>query len=89
MTNRSNRDAGKLPVALEIKDDLLWVTLKDGRVIGTPLDWYPRLANATPEQLADYELWANGIHWESLDEDISIDGMLMGIQPRALSPQQG
>jgi hypothetical protein len=78
-------DEGKIPVSLEIRDGILLVTLKDGRVIGTPLGWYPRLAQATPEQLADYELWAFGIHWNVLDEDLSIEGMLQGTRPR--SPQ--
>jgi hypothetical protein len=80
-------DQGKIPIAMEFRDGLLLVTLKDGRVIGTPIDWYPRLANATPEQLEHYELWAFGIHWEELDEDLSIDGMLQGIRPKPAQPQ--
>jgi hypothetical protein len=80
-------DEGKIPVSLEFRDGLLLVTLKDGRVIGTPLEWYPRLNNATPEQLENYELWAFGIHWEELDEDLSIDGMLQGIRPKPAQPQ--
>ena len=80
-------DEGKIPVALEIRDGLLLVTLKDGRLIGTPLSWYPRLLNATPQQLANYELWAFGIHWEELDEDLGIEGMLQGIRPRPTVPQ--
>ncbi|MCA0458698.1 MAG: DUF2442 domain-containing protein [Chloroflexi bacterium] len=78
-----------MPVSLEIRDGLLLVTLKDGRLIGTPLEWYPRLLNATPQQLADYELWAFGIHWEELDEDLSIEGMLQGVQPKPPIPQVG
>jgi uncharacterized protein DUF2442 len=82
-------DEGKIPVALEIRDGRLLVTLKDGRLIGTALSWYPHLARATSEQLANYELWAFGIHWEDLDEDLIIEGMLQGIQPKPHEPQHG
>lgn len=89
MSDRSRNafDEGKIPVGLEFRDGLLLVTLKDGRVIGTPIEWYLRLTNATPEQLANYELWAFGIHWEELNEDLSVDGMLQGIRPKPNQPQ--
>jgi hypothetical protein len=76
-------DENKIPIELDIRDNMLLVTLKDGRIIGTPISWYPRLASATPEQLEKYELWAFGIHWEELDEDLSIEGMLQGIRPKS------
>lgn len=66
------------PVKVEVIDDSLVVTLRDGRIISTPLIWYPRLVQATPEQIAEVELGAWGLHWESLDEDLSIRGMLLG-----------
>ena len=69
------------PVAVKIADDLLQVTLQDRRIIATPLDWYPRLVAATPEQLANYELGLTGIYWPELDEDLSIQGMLRGNRP--------
>ncbi|MGD2020272.1 MAG: DUF2442 domain-containing protein [Thiohalocapsa sp.] len=58
--------------------DNLWVELADGRTLGVPLVWFPRLLAATPQQLADYELSARGIHWDALDEDIAIEGLLAG-----------
>jgi hypothetical protein len=64
--------------AVRFDDDSLWVDLDDGRVVGVPLAWFPRLLAATPEQRAGFELSARGIHWEALDEDISIDGLLAG-----------
>jgi hypothetical protein len=64
--------------ALHFDDDSLWVHLDDGRVIAVPLAWFPRLLTATPEQRAQFELSPRGIHWEALDEDISIDGLLAG-----------
>ncbi|WP_263057017.1 DUF2442 domain-containing protein [Pantoea agglomerans] len=56
----------------------MWVELSDERIIGVPLSWFPRLRNASVEQLKDYELSPRGIHWDALDEDISIDGLLQG-----------
>lgn len=58
--------------------DHLWVHLDDGRVIAAPLVWFPRLLRATPEQRMQFELSPRGIHWDQLDEDISIDGLLAG-----------
>lgn len=80
-SSQNQYDEGKKPIAAEIKDGMLIVTLQDGRLIVTPIDWYPRLAHATPAQLNNFELWAFGIHWEELDEDISIEGMMQGIKP--------
>jgi hypothetical protein len=56
----------------------LIVTLRDGRRIATPLDWYPRLKNASPAQQANTEIMPMGIHWPDLDEDLSISGMMRG-----------
>ena len=56
----------------------LVVTLVDGRSIATPLDWYPRLAKATPAQRENFEIMPMGIHWPDIDEDLSIAGMLKG-----------
>lgn len=60
--------------------DELVVILTDGRTLSVPLAWFPRLANASARQRSKYELLGNGsgIHWPTLDEDISISGLLMG-----------
>ena len=58
--------------------DAMWVELNDARVIGVPLAWFPRLLQANESELARYELSQNGIHWEALDEDISVAGLLEG-----------
>jgi hypothetical protein len=57
----------------------MWVDLSDGRVIAVPLAWFPRLMKATPEQREQVMLSSRGLHWESLDEDISVDGLLGGV----------
>ena len=59
-------------------DDNIWVELSDGRTLGVPLEWFPRLLDASREQLEHYELSPYGLHWEELDEDISIAGLLAG-----------
>jgi hypothetical protein len=56
----------------------MWVTLTDGRVLGVPLAWFPRLLRATAEQLREVRISSRGLHWEGLDEDVSIDGLLSG-----------
>lgn len=56
----------------------MWVELSDGRIMGVPLAWFPRLLRASDTDRRDYELSKRGIHWDSLDEDISIDGLLSG-----------
>jgi hypothetical protein len=59
-------------------DNSMWVELVDGRTLGIPLAWFPRLLHATPEQPQKYELTVSGIHWDELDEDISVAGLLAG-----------
>jgi hypothetical protein len=54
------------------------VLLSDGREISAPLEWFPRLRNATDKQRQQWELIGHGvgIHWEAIDEDISVAGLL-------------
>jgi hypothetical protein len=66
---------------ISVRDGMLRVQLKDGREIATPLEWYPSLMQATPEQQSNVEFSLSGIHWPDLDEDLSIAGMLRGIRP--------
>jgi len=56
----------------------MWVELSDARTLGVPLAWFPKLMHASPDERNDYELSRRGIHWDSLDEDISIEGLLAG-----------
>ncbi len=66
------------PKAVQFDADSMWVELLDGRTIGVPLVWFPLLLRPPPEQLTHYELSQGGIHWDELDEDISIEGLLAG-----------
>jgi len=61
-------------------NDEIIVALDDGRTLSAPLTWFPRLLAATPEQRAGWRLIGRGegIRWESLDEDLSVQGLLRG-----------
>jgi len=66
--------------SLIITDDTLSVDLSDGRTIAVPLAWFPRLLHANSEERNHWRLIGKGygIHWEDLDEDISVEGLLAG-----------
>jgi len=57
-------------------DDTMWVGLEDGRVLGVPLAWFPNLLAASPAERTDVKISPFGLHWEALDEDISVPGLL-------------
>jgi len=67
-------------VTVSVTDDTLTVELSDGRTVSAPTAWYPRLVHATAEERQNWRLTGNGhgIHWESLDEDISVENLLAG-----------
>lgn len=60
--------------------DTLTAELSDGRTVSVPLDWFPRLVHATPEERDNWRLIGRGagIHWPDLDEDISVEGLIAG-----------
>ena len=64
--------------SVRFDDNTMWVDLTDGRALGVPLAWFPRLLNATPAQRGRVELSRTGLHWEELDEDISLAGLIAG-----------
>ena len=63
-----------------VAEDTLSVDLGDGRTISVPLAWFPRLLQSTPEERNNWRLIGRGrgIHWEDIDEDISVEGLLSG-----------
>jgi hypothetical protein len=75
--------ATETPFATDVKvtADALAVQLQDGRVVSIPLTWYPRLAEGTPTERRRWELIGPGIgiHWPDLDEDISVEALLVGL----------
>jgi hypothetical protein len=66
-------------VSVEVGKDILKVTLADGRVVSAPLEWFPKLRDATKKQRNNWRLIGAGvgIRWPDLDEDVSIDGLLI------------
>lgn len=65
---------------VEITEESLIVDLEDGRTISVPLAWYPRLLHASPEERNNWRFIGKGegIHWPDLDEDISVENILLG-----------
>jgi hypothetical protein len=70
---------GASPTSLRFDEDSMWVGLSDGRTLGVPLAWFPRLMDATPPERERVELSRVGLHWDHLDEDISLAGLLAGL----------
>ncbi|QEG33380.1 DUF2442 domain-containing protein [Bythopirellula goksoeyrii] len=82
---------GQLPTSALAKsvafdDSMMHVTLIDGRVISVPILWFPLLRDATSEQRKKYEIGGGGIslHWEDIDEDISVAGLMAGADMNSL-----
>ena len=71
--------------SVRFDEDSLWVELTDGRTLGVPLAWFPRLLHSTAEQREQVRISRRGLHWEALDEDISIDGLLAGLGDQTFS----
>ena len=72
--------ASAVAQCVEFDEDMMHVSLADGRVISVPIIWFPRLGNATRAELENYEIGPAGIgiHWPDIDEDLSVAGLLAG-----------
>jgi len=80
MTSSATETAVPVATGAVVTEDALIVDLSDGRTLSVPLDWYPRLLHATPEERGNWRLGAGGegLHWPDVDEDISVAGLLAG-----------
>lgn len=67
-------------ISVIVTDDTLAVDLEDGRTVIVPIGWYPRLAYGTPAERANFKISGAGygIHWPDLDEDVGVEGLLLG-----------
>ena len=65
-------------VSVDFDEDQMWVRLEDGRILGVPLAWFPRLLHGAPDARRAVSISPSGLHWDGLDEDISIAGLLAG-----------
>jgi Protein of unknown function (DUF2442) len=74
-----------LAKAVEFDESMMRVLFMDGRVLCVPIAWFPSLLNATPEQRARCEIGGGGVglHWPELDEDLSIAGLMAGVDLRS------
>jgi Protein of unknown function (DUF2442) len=87
MTQRSRaRQRSYVPTtalaqSITFGDDMMHVAMIDGRVLSVPIIWFPALHKANSEQLAKYEIGAGGrsLHWPDLDEDLSMAGLMAGV----------
>ena len=66
------------PEKVTFDEDTMWVSLSDGRTLGVPLAWFPRLLGASPVDRGKVTLSPMGLHWDGLDEDISVAGLIAG-----------
>ena len=78
MNTLLNKSVNALASKVRFTDDMLYILLMDGREIGVPLLWFPKLRQANKEQLENWRLIGNGIgiQWEDLDEDLSVSALL-------------
>src|SRR5712692_3848589 len=67
-------------VDVNVTDDTLSVDLEDGRIVSVPIGWYPRLVHSTDAERSKFEISGAGygVHWPDLDEDIGVEGLLLG-----------
>ena len=77
-----------LAIDVRFDDNVMWVDLSDGRTIGAPLAWFPRLMNASPGQRKAVKISPMGLHWEALDEDVSIASLLAGRGDQTVIPRE-
>ena len=66
-------------MSVRFDEDSMWVVLSDGRTIGVPLAWFPRLLHGTAQDREQVRIGTRGLHWDALDEDISVAGLLAGL----------
>ncbi len=71
--------------SVRFDQDSMWVGLSDGRTLGVPLAWFPRLRHGSAERREQVAMSSRGPHWEELDEDILIAGLLAGRGDQARS----
>lgn len=81
MSERKNHNRMQAPPVVRevtVNEEILGFHLEDGRFISVPIDFYPTLALATPEERARFEINGSSVHWADLDADIGADGLLAG-----------
>ena len=85
-TQRAFVPTTALAKSVDFDEEMMHVTLTDGRRISAPIIWFPLLVKATPDQRSKYEIGGGGasLHWPALDEDLSVAGLLAGADWRGM-----
>ncbi len=90
VNSRAKHERGYVPTtalakSVEFDNEMMSVFLTDGRIISVPIIWFPTLREATPEQPNRYEIGGGGtgLHWPELDEDLSVAGLMAGVDWQA------
>jgi len=83
-----NKQADQV-VAVEFQDDRVYLRLRDGRIIGNPLEWHPWLAAATPEQRSHVEMYELSVYFPDLDDGLDVEEMIKGMPPRHAQKREG
>jgi hypothetical protein len=78
MTTLADKTLEAMASTIWFNGNMMYIRLLDGREIGVPLEWFPRLRDATNEQRGKWRLIGRGIgiRWDELDEDISLNALL-------------
>lgn len=79
-TLAKSQETDVIAIEVQFTKDMICLVLSDGREVKTPLEFYPVLAKASEEQLRNYRLMGggSGIHWNDLDEDLSVESIVLG-----------
>jgi hypothetical protein len=79
-TLAKNQETEFVAIEIAFTDDMICLILSDGREVKTPLEFYPKLAQASKKNLKNYRLMGGGtgIHWNALDEDLSVESIVLG-----------
>jgi hypothetical protein len=87
-TSASRITPNPLAESVEVTEDSIVVGLVDGRVVSAPIAWYPRLLHGTVNERKNYRFIGRGegIHWPDLDEDISVEALLLGLPSSESQP---
>ena len=77
--------ATALAKSVDFDEAMMRVAFTDGRILCVPLAWFPTLRDATPEQRSRCEIGGGGVglHWPEIDEDLSVAGLMAGVDWRS------
>jgi hypothetical protein len=75
-------------LSVDFDEEQMWVRLEDGRTLGIPLAWFPRLLHGSMDARRKVQISPSGLHWDELDEDISVAGLIAGRGDMTRTPRR-